>query len=293
MRRAYLTLVAVCTSWGTIPFVARRIPLPAAAIVFGRVWVAAVALGLIILLRRDPAAPRLLSVRPWLCVGAGLILAVHWTAMFAAYQRAPAATVIFIVFLAPVGIALLAPRTIGETVNRRTIGALALALAGFALVAGPTRHALGSAGLAISLLAGATFVVLVLVSKPLAEAYGGLRATFLEMAIAGTVLIPVAARAAWGSPRASWLWLVVLGVAHTAIGTALYLGALAKVPATHTGILGYLEPVGVVAFAWLIDGLRPTSAIVLGGLLVVTAGALVIRASAAPITPEVPASVPG
>jgi O-acetylserine/cysteine efflux transporter len=89
------------------------------------------------------------------------------------------------------------------------------------------------------------------------------------------VLVPVALATAWPAPAWSWLWIVVLGVVHTAIGITLYLSVLARVPATHVGILGYLEPVAVVIAAWLVLGQRPAPATVAGGVLVVAAGAIV------------------
>src|SRR5207248_1732323 len=45
VRRHYLTLVAVCTFWGTIPLIVRDVHVPAAAIVSVRLWVAAFGLG--------------------------------------------------------------------------------------------------------------------------------------------------------------------------------------------------------------------------------------------------------
>ena len=96
MRRSYATLVAVCTFWGTIPFLSRQVELPAAAIVFVRVWVAAAGLGLVVALgARRTHGPRLFSHRPLRSIAVGVLLAVHWTAMFAGYQRASDDTVVF------------------------------------------------------------------------------------------------------------------------------------------------------------------------------------------------------
>ena len=293
MRRSYLTLAAVCSGWGTIPLIVRRVPLPAAAIVAVRLWVAAVGLGaaLVVTRRTAPARPPLFSVHRRLCIGAALILAVHWVAMFSAYKRAPAGTVILIVDLAPIGIAALAPRTLGEQLGARTVTALVLGVGGFVLVAWPAVHGASLTGLGLALVAAAFFVALVLVSKPLSEAYGGLRLAFMEMAGAGVVLVPVALGTAWGHPRSSWLWLIVLGLVHTAVGIGLYLGALSRVPATHAAILGYLEPASVVLCGWLFLSQRPGAATVAGGMLIVVAGALVVRSTT--VAEEVAAGVVG
>lgn len=283
MRRPYLLLCAVTTGWGTIPVLVRWVDLPAPLIVAIRLWTAAICLGAVLLYqggrgrRRSPGTadpgPRIFSIRPSSCCLAALTLAVHWLALFAAYKRAPVGTVILIVYLAPLGVAALSPRLLGERLGRPTVVALAVATAGFCLVAVPTVHAAGTAGLALSLVAAGLFVALILLSKPLATAYGGLRLAFMELAGAGVVLIPVALASAWPSPDASWLWIVGLGVVHTALGITLYLSVLAEVPATHVGILGYLEPVAVIVAGWVWLGQRPGPATVTGGLLVVAAGA--------------------
>jgi drug/metabolite transporter (DMT)-like permease len=282
VRRSYLTLVGVCIFWGTIPLVVKNVHLDAAAIVSVRLWVAAAGLGAALLVRRrtDPGR-RLLSFRPALSVASAVTLAVHWFCLFGAYKRAPAGTVILIVYLAPVGIAAIAPRVLGEVLGRRTLGALAVAALGFVLVAAPAVGHASGAGLLLAVAAALSFVVLVVASKPLAEAYGGLRLAFMEMAGAGLVLLPIALSTPWGHPQPAWLWLVVLGLAHTAVGTGLYLAALGRVPATHVGILGYLEPASVVACGWLFLHQRPDLATVVGGIMIVAAGALVL----APGTP--------
>jgi drug/metabolite transporter (DMT)-like permease len=290
MRRWYLTLCAVTTGWGTIPVLAREVPLPASLLVAGRLWTASVCLAAIVWWRRRASRkaqastahagsraqasgdPALFSIRPILCLTVGAVLAFHWLALFAAYKRAPAGTVILIVYLAPIGVAILAPVLIGERFGRHTAFALAVATAGFALLAAPTVRAAGATGLAYSLVAAVLFVFLIVLSKPLASAYGGTQLALMEMTVAGLILIPVVAAAHWPAPDRSWLWLVVLGLVHTAIGTGLYLAALARLPATHVGILGYLEPVGVVICAWIFLGQRPAFETVFGGIIVTAAG---------------------
>ncbi len=315
MRRSYLTLAAVCTCWGTVPLVAGQVDLPAPAIVLGRVWVSAAALALALVANRarlkgravanapspgtegphSPGAPwRLtgLGHHSWRLLGAGVLLAFHWTTMFAAYQRARPETVIFVIFLAPVGVALLAPRALGERVGPRTLSALGLALTGFVLVAGPDVGPGSGAGIALASLACVSFVALLLVSKPLAALYGGLRLALAQMVVGGLALLPLAFTTDWGRPRAAWAWLVVLGVVHTALFGSLYLSALGRVPATHAAILGYLEPAGVVVFSWLVLGSAPRVATLAGGLLIAAAGWVVVAAGERPPSPQ-PASPMG
>jgi drug/metabolite transporter (DMT)-like permease len=278
VRRAYLLLIAIFVGWGTIPVVLSHIPLAAPAQVFARVWLAAAGLGLVIAVRArrglDAERPRLASYRPGLVAFAAAVLAVHWVAEFSAYKHGPAGTVILIVYLAPVGIALVGAKVLGEKLTARIIAALALALAGTALVARP--HGGNGAAVAWAGLAAVTFVALVVASKPLAEAYGGMRTSFMEMTGAGMLLVPLAVQAHWALPASAWAWLVLLGLGHTALLTALYLACLAEVTATSVGILGYIEPVSVLFFGWLLLSQRPGPATIIGGGLIVAGGALVV-----------------
>ena len=264
-------LAAVCLGWGTIPLLVAETALPPAAIAFSRVTIAATGLAVIVALVR-PAGPALLAEQPVRCLVSGVVLAAHWTAMFAAFERAPADTVIFLIFLAPVAIAAI------ERPGRALVVALAPALAGLVLIAAPRLEG-NAVGVGYAVAAAVLFVVLILLSKPLAEVYGGLRLTLLETAIAAVALAPFAATADWGRPFAGWWWLLVLGLVHTAVGTGVYLWALAQLPATEVGILGYLEPVGVVLFAWLASADEPPASTLLGGALVVVAGTLAIRSN--------------
>jgi drug/metabolite transporter (DMT)-like permease len=271
-----LVLVAVCSSWGSIPLVVRHVDLPATALVFARVALAAAGLGGVLALQRGGAGPALFSYRPVRCLATAALLAGHWVAFIAAYQRAPVGTVILIVYLAPVGVAALAPRMLGEEVGTRTWAALALALTGFLLVVRHTTGGASASGLVLAGIASASFVVLMIVSKPLAEAYGGLRLAFMELAGATVVLAPVAATAAWGPPRATWGWLLVLGLGHTALGLGLYLRALGRIPATQVAILGYFEPASAVVCGWLFLSETPRPLALVGGVLILVAGALVV-----------------
>lgn len=299
MRRAQLTLVAVTLSWGYVPVIVVRLEeLPGLAIAAARVAIAAVGLGLVIALRHwrglDKAVPRPWSHRPVAACTTGALLAVHWAALFAAYQRAPISTVILIVYLAPVGVAAVAPWALDEHHGTWTLVALAVAVAGLALVVGPGARDAGASGLALAALAAVTFVALVVVSKPLAQFYGGLRTAFIEFSGAAILLVPFAWSARWSALSATeWRSLLVLGLFHTGLLVAAYLGALARVPATHVGILGYLEPVSAVVLSWhfLEQGIALTT--LMGGGLIVAAGVVVVRSASSVPLPEVSARAPG
>ena len=291
MARWYLLLVAVCTGWGTIPLILREVDVAPSTIAFGRVLVAALGLGAILVARpADQNFPRPFSVAPVRCVANGALLAAHWLTMFIAFDRAPAGTVILIIFLAPVGVAAIAPRVLDEHLSTGVVAAVALGLIGVALIAGPVLDEADSVGLAMAAVSMGLLVALNLAAKPLAGVYGGLRLAFMETAAAAVALVPVAIVLHTGALSTAWPWLALLGLVHTALGVSLYLSALRHLPVTHVSIISYLEPASVVLLAWLVLAERPTILTSVGGLLVIVAGILVVNSGRRVSVPPEPVS---
>jgi drug/metabolite transporter (DMT)-like permease len=280
-RRAAGTVAAIAVLWGSVGVVVRHIDLPAVAIVSGRIWIAAPAVALFV--HRRP------STVPWtwhpsrLLVLNGIVLAAHWVSFIAALQRAPIGTVLLITYLAPVGIAALAPATLGEVVPLRTKAALAVAIAGIALIALPALNGSDRSGVLLAVLTGALYVPLALLNKSLSDEMGGTNLALWQLLVAGIVLLPFAVVADWGSPSVGWL--LVLGLVYTAFAFATFLTALARRPATRAAVLLYLEPASAVLFGWVLLGESPTISMLVGGALVVVAGFLVARV---PMAPELP-----
>lgn len=269
--------------WGSVGVVVRQIELPAVAMVSARIWIAAPAVGLFV--ARRPSTVRWTWRPSPLLLLNGAVLAAHWVSFIAALQRAPIGTVLLITYLAPVGIAALAPVFLGEVVPLRTKAALALAVAGIALIAAPALDGGETAGIVLAFLTGALYVPLALLNKSLSNVHGGVHLALWQLLIAGVVLLPFAAITDWGSPQIGWTWVLVLGLVYTAFAFATFLTALAALPATRAAVLLYMEPASAVVFGWLLLDESPTATMLIGGTLVVAAGLLVARM---PVAPELP-----
>jgi drug/metabolite transporter (DMT)-like permease len=275
--KAALTIASMGLLWGSMGVVIRQVEVPAVAVVWSRLVFAAPVLAWFVC-RHDS--------RPWswrpsrLVLLNGLILAVHWTTFVAALQRAPIGTVLLITYLAPVGIAALAPRVLGERIGVRLVVALALGVGGVGFIAAPSMDGSSADGVVLAVVTGCVYVGLALLNKRLADELGGARLALWQVLIAGVLLTPFAAIVDWGPADASWLWLPVLGVVYTAAAFGAYLTALAKVAASRAVILLYLEPAGAVAFGWLLLGERPSLLTGIGGLAIVAGGLLALRAPA-------------
>lgn len=275
-------MAGVAVAWGSIGVLVRWVDLPPVVLVWSRVTIGSLGLGLYLLIHPGQRSVRLFAYRPMRSVATGLLVAGHWVALFAALQRAPIGSVLLVTYLGPVLVAAAAPKVLGERVSMRLACLLGVAALGCALVVGPAAHGLAGWGLALSGLAAVTYALITLVGKPLAEHYGGIRVAFQQQVVAAVVLAPFAARATWGSPKLSWLWLLVLGLGHTAIGMAVFFSALERVEAAVIGLLGYLEPASAVLFGWWLLSERPTLPTVVGGAMIVGAGLAALRLGPTP-----------
>ncbi|MGH3104127.1 MAG: EamA family transporter [Gaiellaceae bacterium] len=219
---------------------------------------------------------------------AGLAL-LQWFYFFAIH-RLPIGIALLIQYLAPLLVALWARFAMHEPVRRRVWAALALALAGLALVVKIWDGvALDGLGVAASLAAALMLALYILLAEravgrrdPVSLSLYG----FLFGALFWAIIQPL-----WSFPGeiigrdvsllgnlagahlpvwALMLWMIVLG---TILPFGLVVGALRHISATRVGIVAMLEPVAatLVAYAWLGESLSPAQlsggAVILAGIL--------------------------
>lgn len=130
--------------------------------------------------------------------------------------------------------------------SRRTLAALALALAGLVALLGTSIDA-GSAaltGVVVALAAGAAFAAVTFVNRRPVPGLGAVRLTALSFTAGGIMLVPVAAATGWAVPHGGegWGLALALGVASTALAYAAYLTGLETVPPFVATIVSLLEP---------------------------------------------------
>jgi DME family drug/metabolite transporter len=217
-------------------------------------------------------------------VGAFALLGVtvfYWS-YFRAVQLGGAALAAILLYTAPAWVALAAAFWLGERLTVRKSVAVALTLAGIALVAFGSGPAVATgasvtttrvAALAWGLLSGLAYAGYYLFGKRYFGRYEA--STLFAYALpVGAVLLLPAVRFA---PKAGheWLVLVFLAVVPTYGAYLLYSFGLARIEATRAATVATLEPVAAAALAYVVWGeaLRAVgyvgAALVLAGVLVV------------------------
>lgn len=272
-------MAGLAASWGGISVLIASIDLDAVSITFLRLALAAATLALVAvvigqarLLLPGGRLPALIAV--------GVFQGVHWLLFIVAVKEGSVALAVLTFYAAPLFIALAAPVTLAEPLTRTVVVAIALGAAGITLVAlGGDGGTVTAGALAAGLGSAATYAVLVILSKRLVrDAVPPLTVAFWDCLVGGLVVAPLLVVATHVVPvgAADWVRVVTLGVVFTGLATLVYAAILRHVTAQAAGLLTFLEPVSAILLAWLLLGDRPGLATVLGGCLVVAAGAVVV-----------------
>jgi drug/metabolite transporter (DMT)-like permease len=268
---------AVALLWGTSGVLVRHMSLTAAQIACGRAVIGAVVLGLWIGMgsaQRRRAVLSSLASRWGALVVSGALLALHWLTFVMALQRIPIGTVLLGIYLAPLGVAALAPRILGERVTARAAVALVVAVVGSVLVLQP-RHTTGWGGLALISCSSLAYAGSIIASKRALSTAAPVAVTTVQLGVVALLLAPVAAVDHPAAITAGNLVpLVVLGVVYSAFALLAYLAFLRRLSAITSSILLYLEPVSALLAGWLFLGEAAAASTLIGAGLVLVAGTL-------------------
>jgi drug/metabolite transporter (DMT)-like permease len=250
------------------------------ALSLGRLVVATLALGALVLARREQMPPR--SDLPRVAVVGLLWLGAYNVLLNAAERHVDAGTAAMLVNVGPILIALLAGVLLGEGFPRNLFTGCAVAFGGAVLIGiGTSERGLDSAGgAALCLAAAVAYAGGVVAQKPLLERTSGLTITFLACAVATVACLPFGPQLLSdvdAAPAGAVAWTVYLGVVPTAIGFTTWAYALKRTSAGRMGAFTYLVPPLAVLLGWLLLDESPPALALAGGVLCLFGVALTRR----------------
>lgn len=202
--------------------------------------------------------------------------AINVLTFFAAMRVTTVAIAVLTHYLAPILVALAAPRIDGVT-TRGARPAAAVALAGLAIILEPWRAP--ADGALLGALYGAISAVCycgnVFAVRRVAARIGAARAQSYHSLIAGVAMAPMLIGAALTGHQLALL--VAGGATVGAIAGVVFALGLVRIGSARTAILTFMEPIVAVALGALVWGepLHPTA--LLGGAMVIGAGVRVAR----------------
>lgn len=224
---------------------------------------------------------------------------VCWSVMFTAFMLAltltSVANVLVTMAIGPLITAIFARVFLQHQLPRRTWGAIAVAGVGMAWMFGQGTGAndsgavLGIAvALAVPVAAAVNWTLMQHVSHGMDEAQDMLPAVFIGAVLSSLATFPVAYPF-----QASWHdlgWLSALGVFQLALPCLLVVRLTRVLPAPELALLGLLEVIFGVLWAWWLAGEAPGHETLVGGTLVI--GALVANELVAMRQPAPPLETP-
>ena len=300
LRRGYAMVAVSFVVMGSIGAVVDWAQAPASMLVVLRMGIGALVLAAVFARRpmlaeiRRPGIPRLL-------LAMGAIDAVTLLLFFSSVRMTNVAIAMFLLFLSPLWVALLAPPILGAKTDRIVWPAFGIALAGLACIIVPP--ALGDEldlsllGLIAALLSGIGLAGFMMTVNAL-RARGVRSATIVivEGVLDALILLPLAVWQTWvtgsGLTGRDLVAGLFLGTVCTAFAYLLLTEGMGFIPVQHVPILGYLEPLAAPLYAFVLVGETPGAWTLIGGLFIVGAGTLLVLRGNAAGTEEALAELP-
>ena len=249
------------------------------ALALGRLTIASVALGLVVLVRREPLPSR--RDLPAIAFCGVVWFGAYNVALNEAERRVDAGTAAMLVNVGPILIALLAGLVLHEGFPRRLLAGCGIAFAGAVVIGSATsNHGFAPSWGALLCVAAAVFYAVgVVAQKPVLARVSALQVTWLACVSGALVCLPFAGTLAHDLPRTSGSaigWMVYLAVVPMAIGFLTWGYALARTTAGQLGATMYLVTPTAVLLGWLLLDEVPPGLALVGGLLCL-AGVYVAR----------------
>ncbi|MFI6394085.1 DMT family transporter [Nonomuraea sp. NPDC050540] len=283
-RRALVAVGVTVVLWASA-FVAIRAAVQdysPGALALGRLLAGSIALGVILLVRREGLPSR--QAWPGIVVSGVLWFGVYMVALNWGEQQVDAGTASMVLGIGPVLMALLGGWVLKEGFPGRLLAGLAVSFAG-AVVVGVSMSEGGASsvlGVGLCVLAAVSWAVAIMAQKPALKYASALQVTTYGCVVGTIACLPFAGQLvteAARAPLSATLNLVYLGVFPTAVAFTTWAYALARTTAGKMGATTYAVPALVVAMAWVVLGEVPGWLTFAGGLLCL-AGVAVTRSRA-------------
>jgi len=209
----------------------------------------------------------------WPLAGAALSTAVTMLLFVSATRLTTAANAVMLQYLAPIWVAVLAPRFLGEPTRPRDWLALLVAVAGMTLFFWDDMTPQGKLGIGLALCSSVTFAGIPLCLRRLGDSGGQSESVLLGNALLAVVCLPFYFQGPWPDAKGVGA-LLALGVVQTGLAYYIFTRAIRHVRALPAILIPVIEPVLNPLWVFLFIGEEPSFHAMLGGALVLGAATM-------------------
>ena len=279
----YFYVAAAAIIWGSNGVIVNSVSYDAQTVAFFRVLFASLTLLPVVLLTRKPEVISVARSRgSWkVMLSLGLLLALGWTLLFQSMKLIAIANAVFLNYTAPIFATLLVPLLLKEKLEKSTLLALAISVAGILLISFQQGLRISAdqnqLGIVLGLLAGLAYAGFIILSKKALSSFSSQVVAFYSYSVASVFLLPFVIGKDFSPDLTSLALLLVLGIVNTGFAVTLYLKGLNLIKAQKAVVLTYLEPASAVVFGFLFLAQPPTPLMIVGGSLILTAGYIVAK----------------
>jgi drug/metabolite transporter (DMT)-like permease len=209
----------------------------------------------------------------WPLAGAAASTAATMLLFVSATRLTTAANAVVLQYLAPIHVALIAPRFLGEKTHPRDWLALILALGGMVLFFWGEVSPEGRLGITLALASSLTFAGIPLCLRRLGARGGQAEAVLLGHAMLAAVCLPFYFQGPMPGLQGVRS-LLILGLVQTGLAYFIYTKAIRHVRALEGMLIPVIEPILNPVWVFLFIGERPSPQAMAGAALVLGAATL-------------------
>ena len=267
-------LIVSMAIFGTIGLFVRNIPLPSGEIALYRAVLAAMLIGIFLLVTKQKIPFSKIKKEIPLLVLSGVAMGFNWILLFEAYKYTTVSVATLSYYFAPVIVTVACPILFKEKMSAKQWICFLMSTLGIVLITGIGDLSQGSShlkGIAFGLGAAGLYATVILVNKFIKNVTG-IHRTFLQFLAAILVLVPYVLLTDGVNLKTmsskGWIFLLVIGLVHTGITYCLYFSSLKELPGQKAAILSYIDPLVAVLISVVVLHEKMTVMQIVGGLLI-------------------------
>ncbi len=267
-------LIVSMAVFGTIGLFVRNIPLPSGEIALYRAVLAAILIGLFLIVTKQKIPFGKIKKEIPLLVLSGVAMGFNWILLFEAYKYTTVSVATLSYYFAPVIVTLACPILFKEKMGTKQWICFIMSTLGIVLITGIGDLSQGTShikGIIFGLGAASLYATVILLNKFIKNV-DGIHRTFLQFLAAIVVLVPYVLLTDGVNLHTlntkGWIFLLIVGLVHTGITYCLYFSSLKELPGQKAAILSYIDPLVAVLVSVVVLKETMTVMQILGGILI-------------------------
>ncbi len=252
----------------------RNINLPSGEIALYRAVLAALLIGIFLLITKQKISFTKIKKELPLLILSGVAMGFNWILLFEAYKYTTVSVATLSYYFAPVIVTIACPILFKEKMGLKQWLCFVMSTVGIVLITGIGDLSQGSShikGILFGLGAASLYATVILLNKFIKNV-DGIHRTFLQFLSAIVVLVPYVLLTDGVNihklDSKGWMFLLAVGLIHTGVTYCLYFSSLKELPGQKAAILSYIDPLVAVLVSVVVLKETMTVMQVIGGLLI-------------------------